>query len=120
MVKNENVINAFIWGLDNAKTKNLFIEKNNNRVMVLYSYGYHYPLCIKLLDNTFLINNSGYSMTTARHKSLLCYALNNCNFKQLQQQNSNNSNIMLFNTEQLKNILNLGFKNKCEIIEDKI
>jgi len=120
MVTNEKIINMFIDGLEKNKhiSENVFIEKLKNGICVLYSYGYHFPLCIKLLDNTYLINSDGYSNTTARHKSLLCYALNNTNFKELQKQQNNN--IMFFDTNQLKNILSMGFKTKLEIIQNKI
>jgi len=119
MVKNEDVVKSFVNGLEDTKTPNLFIEKNiNNGVLILYSYGHHFPLGIKLLDNTFLININGYSNTTARHKSILCYELKNCNFKQLAL--NKHDNILLFDTQQLKKIIDLGFKNKCEIIQNKI
>lgn len=35
---------------------------------MLYSYGYHYPLAIRVKD-LFLVNCSGYSSTTAKHTS---------------------------------------------------
>ena len=118
MVKNNNVVIDFIKGISKTETKHLFIEKLNNGISVLYSYGYHYPLSIKLLDNTFLINSNGYSNTTSKHKGLLCYALKNMHFKELQKNKFND--IMLFNTNELKKILDNGFKTKLEIIQNKI
>ena len=34
---------------------------------ILYSYGYHYPLAIRVSVNKYLVNCSGYSNSTARH-----------------------------------------------------
>ena len=118
MVKNKNICEDFIQGITTTKTNNLFIEKFVNGISVLYSYGRHFPLGIKLLDNTFLINSDGYSNTTARHKGLLCYALKGVNFKELEKQQ--HDDIMFFNTTQLKEIIPKGFKNKLEIIQSKI
>ena len=69
-MKNELFIQNFVRGLnkDHAKNQNLFSEYN-----ILYSYGYHYPLLVRLDPTTpdgraiFLLNDSGYSPTTRRH-----------------------------------------------------
>jgi len=91
MVKNINVCEEFIKGNSKIKTKNLFIEKNcTNGVLILYSYGYHFPLSIKLTDGVFLVNSDKYSRTTARHKSNLMRNL---------------KNPLMFNTNQLKKVL---------------
>lgn len=42
---------------------------------VLYSYGSHYPLAIKLSHDQYLINCSGYSITTSHHTSNLWSAI---------------------------------------------
>ena len=114
MVKNNDVVFNFVNDCENIRTENLFFEND-----VLYSYGYHFPLCIKLLDNTFLINKNGYSNTTARHKGLLCRNLNFSNFKDLEQNNNQNT-IKLFSTDELKSILDNGFKTLSQITENKI
>lgn len=41
----------------------------------LYSYGYHYLLAEFLDDNTVMINDKGYSPTTAKHINIARYAL---------------------------------------------
>lgn len=47
-----------------GQANSLFFEGNT-----LYSYGYHYPLCI--IENSYiLINNRGYSPTTRKHIGL--------------------------------------------------
>lgn len=43
----------------------------------LYSYGSHYLLCEFLDNNTVMINNHGYSNTTAKHISLITSATRN-------------------------------------------
>lgn len=66
-MKNINICEAFAKGDRKLKTQHLFIEGN-----VLYSYGYHFPLAIRLvLDNDFkfVVNKDKYSRTTSRHKS---------------------------------------------------
>lgn len=66
-MNNRTFINSCdIWNV-NAKEKrnwNLFFEKG-----VLYSYGYHYPLCFEI-DGIVWRNTRGYSVTTSKHISL--------------------------------------------------
>jgi hypothetical protein len=112
-MKNKQICENFVKGIRTQKTKHLFIEPstfnpNNQSVLIIYSYGYHYPLGIKLIDNTFIVNNSRYSNTTARHKSLLVNAI------------GNNKDILFFDTQKLNDILFKGLLTKSQIIEDKI
>jgi len=53
---------------DNGRTsnKNIFFEGDS-----IYSYGYHYELGRFLDDKTILINDEGYSNSTAKHITLL-------------------------------------------------
>jgi hypothetical protein len=99
-MKNKQVVEEFLKG-NEAKTKHLFIEKN-----VVYSYGYHYPLCVAL-DNftTFIINSDNYSMTTAHHKRLI----------------KNRVSIAKFcNTKKLKEIIDKNIKTSEELFLSKI
>lgn len=110
MVKNIDVIQEFnLNSIDESiKANNLFIEDN-----VLYSYGYHYPLCIKIKDNNgyfyYLINKSGYSQTTAKHTGDLIRELTNLsNFEELKKakkQNKGYNHILLYSTNELKQII---------------
>lgn len=83
-MKNQEVVSQFVnW--NEAKTKHLFSEGN-----VLYSYGYHFPLCIRLFGG-FIVNSDSYSHTTATHKGLIKRELD--------------GNFIEMNTEQLNQII---------------
>lgn len=102
-MKNQQVCLSFVQGDRTAKTKNLFIEGS-----VLYSYGYHFPLCIRL-QNGFIVNADGYSKTTGNHKGYLIREMTQENsFKDFQKakQKGQYENILLMNTEQLKTLIN--------------
>jgi hypothetical protein len=67
MVKNEDVIKEFVnYGTDETiKTKNVFFEQD-----VLFSYGYHFPMAVRLKDG-WIINKSKCSSTTSKHQYYL-------------------------------------------------
>jgi phosphorylcholine metabolism protein LicD len=109
MVKNSDVVEDFIFKdkIIKAKTRNLFFEDNT-----LYSYGYHYPLCIKIKDNSgnyvYFLNSNGYSNTTARHKGYVVRSITrNLSFKELikAKQKGEYNHIFLLSTNDLKNII---------------
>ena len=103
-MKNTELIDIFLnsYQGNKAKTKSLFFEDN-----ILYSYGYHYPLCIKLTDHKFIINNRGYSMTTSTHTNHLIRAIagTNANLKEVEKNKQDYPNIILMNTEQIKKFI---------------
>lgn len=101
-----------------SKTKHLFIKQQKNRILVLYSYGYHFPMVIKLLDGTYIINLDGYSNTTARHKGDFVRALGFNNFEDLKQNKP--QNVLFYNTVGIDKILNLDLLNKAEVLEQEI
>lgn len=75
-MKNKDVAEDFANGLSESKTENMFLEKN-----VVYSYGYHFPIAIRLQGSSwgefeFIYNQDGYSSSTSRHKSLVMRAIN--------------------------------------------
>jgi hypothetical protein len=55
-------------------TNSMFFNSNGKK---LYSYGYHYLLAEFIDENTVLINDKGYSVTTSRHISLVAMATRN-------------------------------------------
>ena len=96
-MKNEQVAEAFKQGRT-AKTKHFFIKKN-----VIYSYGYHFPIVIKFINqNILLFNKDGYSVTTARHKNLV-------------KREFVGFTIIELKTEQLKDIINKGITDINEL-----
>lgn len=66
MVTNKEIIENFIDGATTGhnRNKSLFIEGD-----ILYSYGYYFPLIIRLKD-IFLLNKTKYSNTTSKHQSI--------------------------------------------------
>jgi len=56
-------------GNTHGRSSNLFFEGNK-----LYSYGYHYLLAEILADNIILINDEGYSVSTAKHIRIVIQA----------------------------------------------
>jgi len=112
-MKNKDVCVNFVNG-NEANTKNLFSEETHDK-RVLYSYGYHFPLCVVLKDNTKLFNSSGYSATTSQHKGEMSRAFGFANFKDMVK---NWDGIKLFSTKQLKAIiLNDEINNEADLIE---
>lgn len=101
-MKNEHVINAYIQCNYKIKTKHVFMEKG-----VLYSYGYHFPIALKLEGGLYLFNSDGYSNTTARHKGLLKRAVGE-------------DRLIMVNTEKLKKAIEQEIKTKEQFIESQI
>jgi hypothetical protein len=75
-MKNKEVADDFVNGIDGTKTANMFIEGR-----VIYSYGYHFPIALRLNGNVALFNLDGYSNTTSRHKSLVARALQRAGYQ---------------------------------------
>jgi hypothetical protein len=87
-MNNGDVCKEYING-DIAKGNNLFVEGN-----ILYSYGYHFPLAIRLIlgkKYKFIINSDKYSVTTSKHKFLLLNKIDKediikeCNTQEMQK-----------------------------------
>ena len=115
-MKNKEVCAEFVGGYE-AKTQHLFTETTNGK-RVLYSYGYHFPLCVILADGTKLFNSSGYSATTSQHKGDIARAYGYDNFKDMVK---NLNGIKLFDTNELNAIIqNSEINNEADIIEVKI
>lgn len=68
--KNSDVAEAYANGAENGRTKHFFIEGR-----VIYSYGTHFPIALRLEPGVYLFNKDGYSNTTARHKGHVRRAL---------------------------------------------
>lgn len=111
MVSTQKLFSNFVNGLTtnnktDKKSNSCFIENN-----AVYSYGYHFPLCVRLLNNNsefvFLVNTSKYSMTTSKHQTFL---------------NRELLGFRTFNTttEKLKSIINNDTKTFNELILNEI
>jgi len=68
MVKNEDIARAFRNGTE-AKTENMFSENLGHGCSVVYSYGHHFPIAVRLSDGYCLYNTDKYSVSTSRHCS---------------------------------------------------
>lgn len=69
--KSEDVIH--LWAnkvQDEARCSNVFFDDNEK----IYSYGTHYELARFIDNNTVLINDEGYSVTTSKHINEVTYA----------------------------------------------
>ena len=104
-MKNEDFISEFLERLntDNDKrvNQNLFYEDN-----VLFSYGYHFPLCLHL-NNGFILNKSKYSVTTSKIQTYTRRILEKKGFAYIE-----------LTTQEIKDILNNFWdKQKLEEIE---
>jgi len=97
MVKNKDIAEAYAHGETHGEAGHIFIDGN-----IIYSYGKHFPIAVKLDDGIILFNSDGYSNTTARHKSLVLNALQG-------------RNIIFKNTEQLKDTIEKGIKSLNEL-----
>lgn len=117
MVTNFDVVRGFNCGMNKPiiKTQHLFYEDN-----ILYSYGGHFPLCIKLL-NGYVVNSNSYSQTTAQHKGILIREITDeDSFKEFEKVKKDYPNIVLMDTNQIKHLIDdikLEEK-KIETIED--
>lgn len=65
---NKETIVAFLRGAKSGRNSNytIFIEGDT-----IYSYGYHFPLGVRLTPKKILVNPKKYSVTTSRHTNLL-------------------------------------------------
>ncbi len=72
---NLKVIRSFIEEGRHRRGGNLFADKADN---TLYSYGYHFPLVVRLPDG-FLVNGSSSSVTTTRHQDGVFHVLDDAN-----------------------------------------
>lgn len=78
-MKNYDVALRFVQGWVALKGNNTFIEGN-----VIYSYGHHFPMAVRLTDNSnlfdggykFILNEKKYSVSTSKHQSYLFGAIN--------------------------------------------
>lgn len=66
----KTLITSFVNGSTQGRASSVYIENN-----VIYSYGSHFPMGIRLNDGTFVVNISRFSQTTSKQQNLLIDAL---------------------------------------------
>lgn len=102
--KNSEVIEEFVkYGLDEkVKAGHLYFEQD-----VLFSYGTHFPLCIRL-KNGWVINSDRYSNTTSNHQGELIRQITGdrwLNLTKFIKVADDFSNIKLCTTKEIKDII---------------
>lgn len=88
---------------DEGKTSNgnIFFDKR-----VIYSYGYHFPMAVFIDNNTIIINDDSYSISTSQHQGVLRSAV------------SHIQNKIYVNTDIIKIIVDcVKYNNKMKLIK---
>jgi len=110
-MKNSEIAEAFSDGEETNNEKSFFVE-NVGGVIIAFSYGQHFPICVKFSDGV-LFNMDSYSNTTARHKNLILATLNG----DLADEDK-------MDTAEIKRVVDSvkydGVRSKAELIEIKI
>ena len=70
MVGHQDLAINFASGFTKGTGSRMFIEGD-----VIYSYGRHFPIALRLKDNIFLVNIDKYSSSTSRHQSYVISAI---------------------------------------------
>lgn len=94
MVSHEQVAQAFAEGETKLKGSRMFIDGN-----AVYSYGYHFPIALRLNGGIYLFNKDGYSQSTSRHKNKVIRFISNYVNK-----------IVEVNTQTIKELINKNIK----------
>jgi hypothetical protein len=79
-MKNEDAVYDIVSGIASSKTENIFGRKENG-VIVIYSYGEHFPMAMIFADKKAIANQSKYSVSTSRHQTLLYRSLSRAGIK---------------------------------------
>ena len=65
-MNNDELAKDFYQGATSGKGSNMFIDGN-----VIYSYGYHFPIALRISRNEWIVNEDRYSHSTLRHQKLV-------------------------------------------------
>ena len=99
-MKNREVAEQFLNGYE-VKGSNLFSEKNNGK-KVLFSWGYHFPLCVMLEDGKKLFNEEGYSQSTKVHRTYLAWGLGFYDWRDMVEKDKT---LILLSSDELNKII---------------
>ena len=64
MTSHRDLASLFSEGAEKGKGCNMFIDGDT-----IFSYGYHFPIAKRIEPDFYIFNSSGYSSSTAKHKS---------------------------------------------------
>lgn len=73
---NERCVDAYVNKRSydgRTPNSNVYFERD-----VIFSYGEHFPMAVRLSDGFYILNGDRYSSTTSNHQSLLFQAIPNC------------------------------------------
>ena len=99
-MRNYDLALRFASGKTTGTGSHIFIEGNT-----IYSYGYHFPIAIRLKDNIYLFNSRGYSFTTLKHKSYIKTALSSNTIIEILDCDINKKDEQIkYNLEEIKEI----------------
>jgi hypothetical protein len=70
MVSNSDLAYDYAHGTEKGKGSNMFIEDN-----VIYSWGHHFPMAVRLSNGSYLFNTDKYSKSTSDHQSCVRSAI---------------------------------------------
>lgn len=79
MLANKQVAENFADGFM-GHSRNMFIDKWQDS-LIIYSYGYHFPIAIRTSDIFCFVNSDKYSNSTTRHQNLTIEALKDSGFE---------------------------------------
>tara|TARA_R100000789_G_C2989759_1_gene145777 strand:- start:710 stop:1036 length:327 start_codon:yes stop_codon:yes gene_type:complete len=105
MKTNKEIVDAFTNG-ETAENRNMFVEKDYFGRTIIYSYGRHFPLCLRTKKGLFIINKDSYSQSTSRQQTILRNELTF--FSTAEKEVS---------TERLKELIGLEFQDEAELVE---
>jgi hypothetical protein len=70
VMSSDDLANSFSNGLTKGRASSMFIEDN-----VIYSWGYHFPIAVRLSEGTYLLNTDKYSSSTSTHQTYVKRAI---------------------------------------------
>lgn len=101
-MRNLELAELFVNGNGDGNGSHLFIENN-----VMYSYGYHFPIAVRLSDGNFIVNKDRCSMTTSTHQNYVRREL---------EQRGQTTRIIKLDTKGIQGVIKEGIKTKNELV----
>jgi len=70
MISNQKAIENWLTGKSTARSRAIFYDGDT-----IFSYGYHFPIAVKLGGNVILITRRRYSVTTTQHTNRVFFSI---------------------------------------------